>query len=135
MRKEIREKLKARNLEIQLKKLEGPQIKEDLTLFLKAEFYSPVPSGRYAGRLGIEALPALYRDVVFGITGVSKQQQATIIRLMDQFIGRGEVAAEQKEIAGELGPKVVYVSGSKRDLKTIDADIVPPRLEEKTNDR
>ena len=126
MRSEIRRRLRERELQCTLKDLEGPGIKEDLTVLIKAAFYEKVPSGRYKDMLGVEALAGMYRDIVFGITGASKQQQATILRILDQFIGRGEIAQEAKEIAAETGPTVVYVAGKKREIPTINGEAVEP---------
>ena len=125
MKRLIRERIKARLKELELKKKDLEDIKDSMTNCLKLAFLEVVPSGRYEGKTGIEALPLLYRDVVFGITGASKAQQSAIMRMMDQFIGRGEVAAEAKEIAAESGPKVLYVGGArKEEPKTINAEIV-----------
>ena len=126
MRKEIRERLKLRELQCKLKELEGPQIKEDLSVLIRAAFYEKVPAGRYEGQLGIEALAGMYRDIAFGVTGASKQQQALILRVLDQFIGRGEIAKEAKEIAAEAGPSVVYVGGRNKQVPTIDGEVVRP---------
>lgn len=119
MRKEIKARMTARKKELE-------HIKADLTFFLKAAFYEKVPAGRYEGMYGVEALPLLVRDAAFGITGLSKQQISTILRLLDQFVGRGEVAAEAKDIAAESGPKVLYVGGERKPAPTtIQAEVIP----------
>lgn len=113
--KKVREILRRRRSELEFcpdKLVFGPKIKEDLSMLTIAELYSPVTEGRYKGLLAIEALPKLYRDVVFGITGASKQQQAAIMRWYDQYAGRGEVAAEKKEEADANSPKVLYIGAS-----------------------
>jgi hypothetical protein len=131
--KAVREAIKLRRMELAGKPDElvfSTKVKEDLAMLTLAELYAPLEKGKYAGMLAIEALPKLYRDVVFGLTSVSKQQQAAIMRWYDQYAGRGEVARENKEEADANSPKVLYIgAGSKSEPKTIPAEIVP-RLEE-----
>lgn len=126
MRRAIKQLLREREKALSLTAKDMQNIKEDLSIFLRAAFYEKVPSGRYSGMPGIAALPLLFRDVAFGITGMSKAQQATVIRLIDQFVGRGELAAEQKDQAEANAPKVVYVgAGEKKAPLTATAVEVP----------
>ena len=102
------------------------KVKEDLAMLTIAELYSPIELGKYKGMLVIEALPKLFKDVMLGNTSASKTQQAAIIRWYDQYYGRGEVAAEQKDAAEASGPKFVLIgNGPKKDPPTIPAHIVP----------
>jgi hypothetical protein len=122
VRKEIRQKMRER--QIHLKELDDLAIKEDLGIFLKAELRGVVMQGKYKGMTGIEALAKLYKGIILGEINPTKAQQSLILRTMDQYVGRGQVAAEQKDAADAGAPKVLYVGG-KQEPKTIPAQPVP----------
>ena len=107
MRREIKQLINTRRAE-----LAGveKQVKDDLGWLLLSAFYEPVPHGKYAGELGIVALTKMYRDALFGITGLSKQQVDLVIKTVQRFGGSGEVAKEKIQEAKEGAARVVNIS-------------------------
>jgi len=122
---DIREAMKARKRFIKAaKKLETLYAKEDLQLLLKKELYSIIDAGEYAGHLNIEVITKIYLAIARGELSGSKAQMQAIQRLFDQYLGRGEIAAEQRDTADAGAPKVLYIGG-KQEPKTIPAQVVP----------
>jgi len=123
---EIRAALKARKHFVKAaKKLEALYAKEDLQILLKKELYSIVQEeGEFQGLLNIEVITKLYLAIARGEKSANKAQMTAIQRLFDQYLGRGEVAAEQRDTADAGAPKVLYIGG-KQEPKTVPAQVVP----------
>lgn len=111
-----------------VKKLEKLQAKEDFQLLFKRALYEILPEGHeFAGMLVIQAITKIYSEIALGVRPASNMQMMALHRLLNQYMGRGEVALEQRDSAEAGAPKVLYIGG-KQQPPTVTAAVVVPEL-------
>ena len=106
------------------KKLEKMLAKEDFQLLFKRRLYAILPEDHeFAGRLVIDALTQIYTEIALGVRPATNMQMMALHRVLNQYMGRGEVALEQRDSAEAGAPKVLYIGG-KQQPATVPAQVV-----------